>query len=81
MLGNMYGCVESRDRVQIWRMATISFTLTQTGGAYLFSYVLARSGNYFQIFILGGAALVLGLIFHLLSPRPCQLTKSWNAPN
>jgi hypothetical protein len=48
-----------------WSIATIAFSVGQAGGAYAFSFLFARTGDYMMLFALGTAALAVGLAVNL----------------
>ena len=48
-----------------WGIATIGFAAGQGGGAYLFSYLFARSQSYALLFEIGVAAIAAALVINL----------------
>ena len=57
-----------------WSVTTMAFALGQAGGAYGFSFLFARGGDYLPLFSLAAACLVLALAVDLAArvaaPRP-----------
>lgn len=57
-----------------WSVTTMAFALGQATGAYGFSFLFARGGDYLPLFSLGAACIVLALAIDLAAslaaPRP-----------
>jgi predicted MFS family arabinose efflux permease len=49
-----------------WGIATIAFAVGQGGGAYLFSYIFARTSSYVVLFEIGAAMIALALALDLM---------------
>jgi predicted MFS family arabinose efflux permease len=52
-----------------WGIATIAFAAGQGSGAYLFSYLFARTASYVVLFEIGVAAIALALAIDLVAGR------------
>lgn len=51
----------------VWGWTTIAFALFQAAGAYLYSYLFARSGgDYAMLFVIGAGALAVALVIELV---------------
>jgi len=55
-----------------WSRATVSFAIAQAGAAYGLSYILARTGDYHQLFIVGASALTLAFVIDLAFARRAE---------
>ena len=51
----------------VWGRTTMAWALFQAGGAYLYSWLFALTGDYFVLFGIGSAALLLALATDLLA--------------
>lgn len=52
-----------------WRNCTLMFAVAQAGGAYLLSFIFARSHDYGILFAIGTAAIALALLIDVIVVR------------
>lgn len=58
----------------VWGWMTVMFSLSYAGGAYLFSFLFARSGSYRILFAIGAAIVLMGAVFEALSGYAARRT-------
>lgn len=67
VLGRLHQVVaaDTGSRTAAWSRATAAFALGMAAAGYAMSFVYTRTGDYATLFVLGAAALVLGLAIDL----------------
>ena len=69
ILGRLAEINAGRDQHGAWGLATTVYALAQAGGAYLMSWLYARSHGYDALFEAGAMALAAALALSLASAR------------
>jgi hypothetical protein len=76
VLGRVHDLVppDGEARQAAWGLATTAFAFGQSGAAYGFSFLFARTGGHAQLFQLEAAALVVALVIDLVVGRAAPAT-------
>lgn len=69
VLGRIQELTRGSDAGAGWGVATIAFALAQAAGAWLMSFLYARTGSYPLLFALAAGAMALGLLLTFLDRR------------
>ena len=75
--GRAMELVSHSRRQQLWAWMTAAFSVAYAGNAYLFSFLLSRTGSFQLIFTIGAAVLLVGYGLDTFAHSKFHLNRPW----